>query len=298
VARQSPNSKLFTLPRVLLALALAWVAAYYFPLSKLIHPADGRSSPFTARKGAQPNPAFPFGHPYFPYSVIPGGAYTRAELEKALQADSVAAAHYSDFNVAKAHVITLDSDRLSYVSFRKGDKVYWTSHQIRLKKGETLLTDGVHFARTRCGNRLSDRPSDPVVTDVEPAEKVFNAPAMVLPPAPNVVPQMDEAPGLPFEIASTRITGLPESLANLADPILPDAPTVSSYTPTPNEHEKPPIFATDGAIAMTGLPFSYPSETPPVSGVPEPGTAALGGLALIAVALIGRRMQNQRKTKT
>ncbi len=282
-----------TVPRLVLALMIGWGAAHYFPLQKLLHPANSRSAPFTARKTALPNPAFPFGHPYFPYSVIPGGAFTREELEKALKADTVAAAHYSDFKVSNTRIVKLDSDRMCYVSYRVGDRVYWTRKQIRLKKGETLLTDGVHFARTRCGNRLADRPTEPAISEMEPAEKMFEAPKIVQVLAANATPQLDEAPSLPFEIAGTRITGLPDSLASLADPILPDAPTTSSYIPTPNEHEKPLIFATDGAVAMTGLPFAY-AETPPASGVPEPGTAALGGIALIGFALVGQRVRKRK----
>ena len=292
-----PNQKFraVTLPRVIVALALAWGATHYFPLQHLLHQSDSTSTPFKARKTVPPNAAFPFGHPYFRYSVIPGGAYTREELEKALKADSVAAAHYSDFKVSDARLVTLDSDRLSYVSYRVGDRVYWTQRQILLRKGEKLLTDGTHFARTRCGNRLTDRPTAPAISEVEPAEKVFNAPVIVQVASGSIVPQLDAAPDLPFEIAGTRINGLPDPLSNLADPILPDAPTTSSYIPTPNEHEKPIIFATDGAVAMTGLPFYGPSETPPVSGVPEPGTAALGGIALIGIALVGRRVRNGRR---
>src|SRR5690348_10711538 len=41
----------------------------------------------------------------FPYSVIPGGAHSTAELKSALAHDPVAAAHYAGFNVARTRVV-------------------------------------------------------------------------------------------------------------------------------------------------------------------------------------------------
>jgi hypothetical protein len=49
-----------------------------------------------------------------------------------------------------------------YVSYRKGDKVYWTAKKLQLAEGETLLSDGRSEIRGRCGNRISDLPQLPV----------------------------------------------------------------------------------------------------------------------------------------
>lgn len=99
--------------------------------------------------------------PLLPYSVIPGGAADVAELNSAIAHDPLVAIHYAVFDLAKTHVVRLDRDRAVYVSYRLGDRVYWTRKKLMLFKGETVLTDGEHQARTRCGNRLSETPEVP-----------------------------------------------------------------------------------------------------------------------------------------
>ena len=93
--------------------------------------------------------------PNYPYSVVPGGVYSPAELRSALERDPVVRDHYAGFNAKAARLVTLAEDRFQYVSYRQNNKVYWTSKKLRISKGEVLLTDGQNFARTRCGNRLS-----------------------------------------------------------------------------------------------------------------------------------------------
>ena len=119
------------------------------------------------------NASTPFGHPYYRYSVIPGGAYTAEELKTALAHDPTAASHYAGFRLEKTHIVTLQSDQVRYVSYRVGDRLYWTRRPVTLHKGETLLTDDVHYARTRCGNRVADSPPPQSAAISEPDEHVF-----------------------------------------------------------------------------------------------------------------------------
>lgn len=109
----------------------------------------------------------------YPFSVVPGGVSGRAELVHALQADRVVAVHYAGFEVARTSTVTVDKPRAVYVSYRKGDKVYWTRKRVTLAQGETLLSDGSNEIRTRCGNRISDVPRLPVADD-EPAPQVLD----------------------------------------------------------------------------------------------------------------------------
>lgn len=103
----------------------------------------------------------------YPYSVIRGGAYSVAELDAALLTDPVAAAHYAVFDRARLGITRAPASAV-YVSYRQGDRVYWTRRKVRLAPQEPLLTDGVHAARARCGNRISLTPQDPVQA-VEPS---------------------------------------------------------------------------------------------------------------------------------
>jgi hypothetical protein len=98
----------------------------------------------------------------YPYSIVPGGLADRKELARAIVTDKVVAVHYAAFEAGKATVETVRKPRAVYVSYRKGDKVYWTAKKLQLAEGETLLSDGRSEIRGRCGNRISDVPQLPV----------------------------------------------------------------------------------------------------------------------------------------
>ncbi len=114
-------------------------------------------------------------HRYYPYSVIAGGAHNVEELKAATEQDSVVQRHYSDFDVSRARTIRLETAKAAYVSYRLNGEIYWTKREMSLTKGEELITDGVHFARTRCGNRISDvamqktSPLEPLPSELETA---------------------------------------------------------------------------------------------------------------------------------
>ena len=107
----------------------------------------------------------------YPYSVVPGGVQSAAELKHAGDHDPVVARHYTGFDYKNARVIEVREPRLVYVSYRLHDRIYWTSKQIRLHRGEKLISDGVITARTRCGNRVSETAQKAVAPEEPPAEK-------------------------------------------------------------------------------------------------------------------------------
>lgn len=115
--------------------------------------------------------------PVYPYSVVPGGVRDARELKWATQHDPVVAAHYAGFDYGRAHVVKVVLAREVYVSYRIGGKLYWTRHPIRLKKGETLLTDGSMTARTRCGNRVEEKPQQ-ATSNFEPPAAKFDEPIL------------------------------------------------------------------------------------------------------------------------
>jgi hypothetical protein len=110
----------------------------------------------------------------YPYSIVPGGVLNRQELTHAVVMDKVVAEHYAAFEADKATVKTVAKPRGVYVSYRKGDKVFWTAKKLQLAEGETLLSDGQNEIRTRCGNRISDVPRQPVEAN-GPGEEELDA---------------------------------------------------------------------------------------------------------------------------
>ncbi|MEH6433951.1 PEP-CTERM sorting domain-containing protein [Massilia sp. DD77] len=139
----------------------------------------GAPAPASANSQALPvhSVAAPAVRRIYPYSIVPGGAASREELAQAIKADKVVADHYAGFDVDKAQVVTVAKPRAVYVSYRKGDKVYWTSKKLMLAEGETLLSDGKNEMRTRCANRISDTPQLPVAPS-EPSEAELDVPVV------------------------------------------------------------------------------------------------------------------------
>jgi len=113
----------------------------------------------------------------YPYSVIPGGVHSREELAANISSDRVVAAHFADFMVSQARIAKAEETKFVHVSYRIGDKVFWTAKTVKLPKGETLITDGRDVARTRCGNKVSAVPQEPVFEE-EPAIETFDVPVI------------------------------------------------------------------------------------------------------------------------
>jgi hypothetical protein len=111
----------------------------------------------------------------YPYSVIPGGVQTPEDLREVSDHDHVVASHYAGFDFRRARIVELDQPKLVYLSYRMGDRVFWTAKRISLHKGEKLITDGRTTARTRCANQVSDSPQ-PAVSPAEPPAAKFEEP--------------------------------------------------------------------------------------------------------------------------
>jgi len=225
-------------------------------------------------------PVFEPGGPVYPYSVVPGGVSSAKQLQTVLDRDPVVAAHYSGFRMRYVHLIRLAADRKAYVSYRVGNRVYWTRKQLTLRAGETLLTDGTHLARTRCGNRISEVPADPSSTSEPPAEVLNTADGPKSqefttdspPPAPIWA---DNPP--PILLAS----GNPPPGGN--GPFLPPPPIVSccgsspGSSPSPNPPSNPPPSGPS--------PFPEPPSVPPIA-TPEPASLPLLAIGLAGLLLV------------
>jgi PEP-CTERM motif len=208
--------------------------------------------------------------PLYPYSVIPGGAYSAQELRNAIEHDPVVAHHYASFDLAKVRIIRLDRDRMEYVSYRLGDHIFWTNHELRLRKGEELITDGTHLARTRCGNRLSDHAVKPT-SAAQPAAETLNSPAAT--PEPAAEPELLAGNYLPEVIPDGRSPFVPPG---------PNGPTGSIIPPVYF-----PIVGNGGPT-----PAVVPPVVPPV-GTPEPSSFLLLATGLGSVLAFARRKKRQ-----
>lgn len=112
--------------------------------------------------------------PVFRHSVIPGGVYTRSELNQGLLRYPEVARHFAELRVERMEPARLSRDGEYYLSYKKGGAIYWTSYKLALPRGEPVMTDGVETIRARCGNRLSEEPKMPRLPPVlEPQEMEF-----------------------------------------------------------------------------------------------------------------------------
>jgi hypothetical protein len=150
--------------------------------------------------------------PVYPYSVVPGGVRDVAELRWAAAHDPVVRAHYAGFNYDNGRVVRLVLARTAYVSYRIGNKIYWTRHRVKLKKGETVITDGKIIARTRCANRVEEVPQQ--------------AAQEVAPPAVNF-----DQPTLPATGTATKVPPVPYQSTLLNPPVVPAKAPLGPYYP-------------------------------------------------------------------
>ena len=190
--------------------------------------------------------------------MIPGGAYTLDELQEARLRDPVVSSHYSDFDPGHAKVLRLPRPMMAYVSYRLGSEIFWTRKQLHLVKGETVLTDGVHRIRARCGNQISEKPQ-PKTSPLEAEEKAFNS---VKPSHPKPLPMLAELAPLP----------------GLAVPPAESLPSGSIIAVVPWG----PI---GGGYGPSGTPTKPPPTQPTPPAVPEPASlllfaSGIGGLSL------------------
>jgi hypothetical protein len=113
----------------------------------------------------------------YPYSVVDGGVHSVQELRSAIWRDPVVAKHYSNFELDRARIIEAKADRDFHVSYRIGGDIFWTKKRLKVAKGETLITDGTNFTRTRCANVLSEVPRGRT-SPHEPAPEVLDTPTL------------------------------------------------------------------------------------------------------------------------
>ena len=204
-----------------------------------------------------------FERPIYPYSVIPGGASQVAELRQAIARDPVVAAHYAGFATDHARVERLTQPRLAYVSYRIGNSVFWTRKRIALRSGETILTDGVRGARTRCGNQIADEPGP--VSPLEPPQAVLDSPVQ-----------------FPLRASVEPLTLPPSASGGLIAPSVMLPLSAGNRLTTPLTPEIPSPTTTAGlTLDAESVSGSAVGSLPPLTGdPPHPGADQFPGTVL------------------
>ena len=222
-------------------------------------------------------------HAVYPYSIVPGGVHSMQDLQAAIAADPVVAAHYTNISVPETRVERVKETRWVYMSYRVGDQVYWTKHRVALRAGEAILTDGRSQIRTRCGNCISDTAQLPTLP-TEPLASEFDR---------GIVPPLASFGGvdLPDDLGEpgTPLGGLPQGFATLGSPgggaggsdglpgsfaqlprlPIPNGPS-SSPTITHSLVPPPTSFEDSSVPPATGDPEDPPSGNPPVVSLTIP----------------------------
>jgi hypothetical protein len=127
--------------------------------------------------------------PVYRHSIVPGGVYSRPEVEEAMYRMPEVAEHYRGVNLHNLTPAQVSRDGMYFASYKRSGVVYWTSYRLRVPSGEQVLTDGKTMIRSRCGNMLSEEQLSPVLPpELEPPEPEMSTvevpmlPPMVVPP--------------------------------------------------------------------------------------------------------------------
>ena len=212
----------------------------------------------------------------YPYSIVPGGAWNIEQAKRAMS-DPAVRDHYAAFNLKNLKQVELTADLYGYVSYRFGDKIYWTANKLHLKAGETVYTDGQHIARGRCLNCYSAHPMLPVRPH-EPTEAVLEM-SVEVPVIAFAVPSppLEPAPALPPQFPATRAVGGAGSASSHGGwGFIPIVPIIPYFWHS--EHPAPP-----------------PPVPPTV--VPEPRYGWLAPGAVLMLVLFGRSWKRGRSAR-
>jgi hypothetical protein len=216
----------------------------------------------------------------YPYSIVPGGVRSPEDLHQVSLRDRVVGRHFSGFDFRRAKVVELQQARLVYLSYRIGNKVFWTKKQVHLRKGEKLISDGVISARTRCANQVSATPQKAISAEEPPAEAFED----------------------PFEAGgTTRQIPFPgnfesalfnRELAGFDPQGPPGSPLFGPGSSAGLPGVYPPPVPSGGCDATKEQcsPGPPPPPPPPPTPVPEPGTIVLISSGLAGIYLRYRKM--------
>lgn len=206
--------------------------------------------------------------PVFPFSVVPGGTLAPQEAKARAAADPVVRQHYAGIQFNKLKPFRLTQPASGYVSFRVGNRIFWTAQRLYLKPGELVLSDGAQLIRGRCGNRISPDPQLPVLPGPAPTQAILETPVWDIPEyeslAADLFRQAGEIPlfVLPGNLPPTSLEPT-AALPPQAYAVTPPPTLISGPFPGPLPHPRDP-----GEIVMPSTYFLPVWLEPPVLEVP------------------------------
>jgi PEP-CTERM motif len=305
----------FVVTAVALAGMATWWTAPHHRAVLRYSPSWARIDPEWARGNTSQNLAFlaggrgvkpevGTGRLVYPYSVVPGGVRDARELREAAERDRTIARHYAGFDYVRARTFELREPRMVYLSYRIGDKIFWTRRQFTLRRGEILLTDGKMTARTRCANRVSAVPEQ-VISSEEPLPEQLEDPFEGGSARPMAFPENFQSAllarngqsglgmlGPPAIGTSGYGSSAGGGFPGIFPPPLPGTcvPTLKPFPKGPGELSQ----EADRSSKKNGCgPSSTPPPTPPAS-VPEPATVLLFTSGAAAVYVRYRQFRAQK----
>jgi hypothetical protein len=224
--------------------------------------------PWEARLNAIAIPrAIPKHAKVYAYSVIPGGVSAVSDLTQAIKNDPVVAQQFGHFDLAKFRITKVTAPRSVYISYRLANRTYWTKRKVTLEGGESLVTDGSHIVRARCGNEVSDVPKVPTSAP-EPTSDDLD----VL---------------LPLTPISRLLPPEPPTTNNTDPPEVSFLPPYSGGPPSYSDEWLPANGSTPPAYSNRYPPFYFANQSPitPIA-TPEPSALLqiILGLLIAAVA--------------
>lgn len=198
------------------------------------------------------------------HSLVAGGIHSIEELMAVIAKDPRLAEHYRNFDLSKAHIVTLDHNLVAYVSYRLAKGIYWEAKPSIIAKGEQVITDGTNFIRVRCGNRISYAPGFPIHPGEPEDMDIVVALTRFDPPVePTAIPPIADLPLTPRHLPAVRPPEPPPGFW------LPPCCTGGGRPPIP-----PSVRADEFSTIFVAI-FGH------AYGLPSAGLALLAGILLV-----------------
>ena len=97
------------------------------------------------------------------------------DFRATVESDPLLRERFAAFDWENARLVSIPSETLVHVSYRKDGQIAWTRRKLKLRAGEKVITDGAVTVRTYCCNEIVDAPMRPTRVD-EPSPRALQPP--------------------------------------------------------------------------------------------------------------------------